>query len=174
VGLRSSAITRAVLLFFAHSPLYFVACLLLRTTLLGCHLAPVSATAGLQVLDGLPDPPHRHLPAGEPLNGFHARQAVPDLDQPCSWPLRSQGGQLLGAAEYLDFLSLPPMSFEEAKTVMLFSGSMVNVGMHLLSLVPPAKSRSSMPFIAPLRTISKQNQRKVSKKEAARHSEPQY
>jgi hypothetical protein len=34
-----------------------------------------------EVLNAIPNP--RHLPAGEPLDWFHRRQAVPDLDQAC-------------------------------------------------------------------------------------------
>ena len=55
--------------------------LVLGAGLVRRHLPPLCASGGLQVLNGLPNPSGGHLPAGEPFDRFHTRQAVPDLDQ---------------------------------------------------------------------------------------------
>ncbi len=90
---------------------------------------PVCGTGGLQVLYGLPDPPNCDPPTGEPLDGLHSPQAVPDLHQQAARPLFASAASSSWLLKVSVPSSLPWISLREAKTVMLFSASMVNAVM---------------------------------------------
>lgn len=81
----------------------YAAGLFTRPALLGRNTARRCAVSGRQALNGLPDTADRGLPVRELLDRTHARQAVPDLDQPRSRPLSRQFGQFFLALEALGF-----------------------------------------------------------------------
>src|SRR5258706_13092105 len=80
---------------------------LLRLALRWCDVGPLFRALGGQTLDGRPDPSYGRLAVREFLHrlqlreGRHAREAVPNVDQPRARPLRTELCQLLFRRERL-------------------------------------------------------------------------
>jgi len=104
-----------------------------------------------EALDSLPDTARRGIAVRELFDGFDARQAVPDVNEPFGRPIRRQFAKFFFAAELLRIVGNCGVGFDSGDVVFT-----VDRKEHKC-VSPLAASAAVMTLITPCLEISKRN-----------------